>query len=150
LVQICSKWLDGWDYKDQKELCKAAVKNFGMNKLPFDNTRGEFESFMEAGELPSAMEPVVLTGKEEDKLASEFDKRVGKGRNPGGIEFLSDERQKRQVCSVDNDLKAPETEEGHGDAFWSIALAIKGAGSKIDLSKAGGVGVKRDTAKQEW
>ena len=35
---------------------------------------------------------------------------------------------------VDNNLQAPETVEGHGDSFWSIALACY----YIDQFKRGG------------
>jgi hypothetical protein len=40
---------------------------------------------------------------------------------------LRDERQKQQILSVNNDLKAPVTPMGHGDAFFSIGMALTAA-----------------------
>jgi hypothetical protein len=39
--------------------------------------------------------------------------------------LLKEERQKRQLLNVDNELRAVETAEGHGDCFFSNAMAIK-------------------------
>ena len=41
--------------------------------------------------------------------------------------MIKDERQKQQILSVSNDLKAPDTPMGHGDAFFSIAMALQAA-----------------------
>jgi hypothetical protein len=38
-----------------------------------------------------------------------------------------DHRQREQILSVSNELKAPQTPMGHGDAFFSIALALQAA-----------------------
>ena len=45
----------------------------------------------------------------------------------GNLRLLRDERQKQQILSVNNDLKAPSTPMGHGDAFFSIAMALNAA-----------------------
>ena len=45
----------------------------------------------------------------------------------GNLKLLKDERQKQQILSVNNELKAPETPMGHGDAFFSIAMALSAA-----------------------
>ena len=42
----------------------------------------------------------------------------------GQLGLLKDDRQKQQILSVNNELKAPETPQGHGDAFFSIAMAL--------------------------
>ena len=43
------------------------------------------------------------------------------------LKLLVDERQRQQIISVNNNLKAPETPLGHGDAFFSIAMALLAA-----------------------
>ena len=45
----------------------------------------------------------------------------------GKVKLQKDERQKQQILSVSNDLKAPDTPMGHGDAFFSIAMALQAA-----------------------
>jgi hypothetical protein len=45
--------------------------------------------------------------------------------NEGNMRLLADERQTSQILSVNNELKAPETPMGHGDAFFSIAMALQ-------------------------
>lgn len=122
-VQVASIWMDHTDYIRQLEICRSAIENFGIQRLFYDDTRAEFESFREEGTLPSEMKGVCFTQKEKFKMAAEFGKEV----EQENISFLSDDRQKRQMLNVDNDLKSMETSEGHGDSFWSNALAISAA-----------------------
>jgi len=56
-------------------------------------------------------------------MAQVFKKYV----HSGNLKLLVDSRQKGQILSVNNDLKAPETPLGHGDAFFSIAMALQAA-----------------------
>lgn len=121
LFQIHSKFLDGWDYIDQIDYIKNAIYAFKIDKMYYDNTRSEFESTDEAGNLPGEMEGVTFTVKEKNSMAAEMDIAFTQKI----VLLLNDDRQKRQILSVDCDLKAPETEEGHGDAFFSVAMAIK-------------------------
>ena len=53
-------------------------------------------------------------------MAQVFEEFIHSGR----LHLISDERQRQQILSVSNELKAPETPLGHGDAFFSIALAL--------------------------
>jgi hypothetical protein len=121
LVQVHSKWMDGWDYIDQLAHIKDAIDCFKIARLYYDNTRAEFESFHESGSLPAEMDGVVFTQKSKFSMASELDKLVTQGR----IWLLNEERQKKQLLCVDNDLQAVQTSEGHGDSFFSICLAVK-------------------------
>lgn len=121
LIQIHSKFMDGWDYVDQLEYLRQAVKNFKIAKMLYDDTRAEFESFMEAGTLPSEMEGLCFTAKNKFSMATEVDSMI----TSKSIRFLPDKRQRRQILSVDNDLKAVATEEGHGDCFFSLCLAVR-------------------------
>jgi hypothetical protein len=45
----------------------------------------------------------------------------------GNLFLIQDHRQRQQILSVNNELKAPETPMGHGDAFFSIAMALQAA-----------------------
>jgi hypothetical protein len=121
LIQVHSKFMDGWDYIDQIEYIKNSISAFKIDKMYYDNTRSEFESTDEAGNLPSEMEGVSFTVKEKFSMATEMDIAISQRT----ISLINDDRQKRQMLSVDCDLKAQETAEGHGDAFFSVALAIK-------------------------
>jgi len=121
LVQVHSQFMDGWDYIDQIEYLRKAIKNFKIAKMIYDDTRAEFESFNEAGTLPSEMEGLAFTAKNKYTMSTEVDSIITKG----DIRFLDDRRQRRQILSVDNDLKAVATEEGHGDCFFSLCLAVK-------------------------
>lgn len=121
LVQVHDKWFDGWDYKDQIEYCRRAIDIFGIELLLYDDTRAEFEGFKESGTLPDEMRGLPMTGKLLWEMASLLDSRVTGGK----IMLLNIPRSKGQLLNVDNDLKAPETDEGHADNFWSLMLAVK-------------------------
>lgn len=121
LIQVASIFLDGWSYVDQLEYLREAIKKFSISQLCFDATRGEFESFDESGILPGEMLGVNFSLKQKFSMAAELDKFLTEKK----IILLSEERLKRQLLSVDNNLQAPETGDGHGDCFWSICLAIE-------------------------
>ena len=121
--QVCSRWFDQVDYIRQLAWVKQAIESFGIIRLRYDNTRAEFESLDEMGEIPREMEPVVMTRAGNFQAAAALDRVVSSGT----ARFINDERQLRQLCIVDNDLKAPETVDGHADCFFSGALAIQAA-----------------------
>jgi hypothetical protein len=121
--QLISKWLDHANYTRQITYCRDLIDSLGIDRMLYDNTRAEFESFEENGELPAEMEGVVMTSKGQHKMATLLDKALGADE----IEFIHDERQARQILAVDNDLKAMSTSEGHGDSFWSNCLALAAA-----------------------
>lgn len=120
-IQILSFWMDEWDYNDQVDYLKQVIKNLRIEKLYYDNTRGEFESIKERGELPSEMKPVTFGSRSKNAFAMSFQKVVTQGI----IKLLHDPRQFRQILNCDNSLKSLETKEGHGDSFWSNALAME-------------------------
>jgi hypothetical protein len=121
IIQIHSKFMDGWNYTDQIDYLSRIVKEFGLDALYYDDTRAEFEASDEQGKIPSEMTGVVFSSKSKFTMATELDKVVTKKI----IEILPDDRQKRQILTVDCDLKAPETSDGHGDAFFSLCLAVQ-------------------------
>ena len=117
IEQIHQSWLDGWSYSDQIEYLNEVADNFKITKGYIDNTRGELE---DRG-LDRAWYPMHFTVKAKNTMAQIFEKYV----LSGNLSLLKDERQKQQILSVNNELKAPETPMGHGDAFFSIALALQ-------------------------
>lgn len=130
LIQIASIWLDGVDYTTQLEICKQLIDNYPIQRLYYDDTRAELEGFKERGELPPEMEGITFTHKGKFEMAAKFEKRV----KAGSLVLLKDERQRRQILNVDNDLKSMETDEGHGDSFWSNALAVDAAeGPQVNI-----------------
>jgi len=124
LIQLHSKWMDGWDYIDQLAYIKEIIKNFRIARLEYDDTRAEFEGFREKGELPGGMCGLAFTAKNKFTMATDLDRLITQDK----IVLLNDTRQRRQLLNVDNDLKAVETDEGHGDCFFSLCLAVKAAG----------------------
>jgi len=118
--QLVSKWLDNWDYLDQIEFLAEAIKMYKISILRYDNTRGEFEGFVEQRKVPPQMKPVSFTMKTKNAMAVNLDSITTSGR----VEFVNDKRQTDQILSVTSDLQAFETPEGHGDSFWSNCLAL--------------------------
>lgn len=119
-IQRLSQWLDGWDYSRQLSLIKSIVEDFSVDEGYFDATRGEFDTMTEQGEMPDALKPLIFKKKNKGAMASLFEKIV----NRKNIELIDDHRQTDQILSVNNDLDAIETNQGHGDSFWSIAMAL--------------------------
>ena len=107
--------MDGWDYTKQVDFINDTTERFGIDRGYFDNTRAELEDrFLHPNWVPQKL---TLTYKR--KLAQILEHFVKNNL----IELIADERQRALLVSVNNELKAPETALGHGDSFWSIALA---------------------------
>tara|TARA_R110002020_G_scaffold145988_3_gene320392 strand:- start:1520 stop:3193 length:1674 start_codon:yes stop_codon:yes gene_type:complete len=119
LKQVNQTWLDGWNYSDQIEFLNEVAQNFQLEKGYIDNTRGELE---DRG-LDQVWHPMSFTSKSKHTMAQILEQAV----HGGILKLLKDERQTQQIISVNNDLKAPVTPMGHGDAFFSIALAAQAA-----------------------
>lgn len=141
LRMIHHKFMDGWSYSNGKhffephptqlEYLKMVIENLQIKKLFYDNTRGEFIAFEEQGLLPVQMEPVTLTPKNRNSLSTTFDKLVEKRQ----LEIINDDRLIDQICTVNNNLQAISSIHGHGDAFWSVALATMGVEDQISRTE---------------
>jgi len=118
--QLLSKWLDGWDYKKQLEYLTHAIELYKIDVLRYDDTRGEFEGFKEQGLIPREMKPVHFSMKSKNAMAVSMQTAV----LSGNLELINDTRQTDQILAVTSDLQAFESVEGHGDSFWSNALAL--------------------------
>jgi phage FluMu gp28-like protein len=119
LIQTYTKFLDGVDYTEQVQLVKELWDRFGITRGRYDDTRGELEAFKEQYKLPHMLEGINFTQKTKYEMATSFARYIENEE----IELIPDRRQIEQIMLVDNDLKAIETPDGHGDSFWSIALA---------------------------
>ena len=122
LVMIHQKFLDGWDYTRQVDYLTAVVDYFNVQKLYYDNTRGELEERF----LPNQCVPIILSNRTGPKakgkmeLATNFAKLVEQKR----IELIDNDRFLSQILCVTGDLQAPNTPSGHGDSFISVMLAV--------------------------
>ena len=143
LEQVHQSWLDGWDYSAQIEYLNDISKNFKIKRGYIDNTRGELE---DRG-LNSAWFPMAFTSKSKHTMAHIFEQRV----HSGTLKLLVDERQKSQILSVNNELKAPETPMGHGDAFFSVAMALTAAdeASRYKIQDIGNLATAFDQEKED-
>lgn len=126
MKQLISKHFVKVNYTEQVEYIDDVIKKLGMEIVLYDNTRGELEGLDELGKIPPEMKPFIFSFKSKNAMATHFDVMVGKKR----IDFVNDDKQKNQILSVDNDLDAPSTAEGHGDAFWSNAMTCMVANKK--------------------
>jgi len=118
---IYQRFFDNWDYTQQVEFINELAERLMIDVIKFDNTRGELESFMERGICHRSLwRPVNFTAKEKFSMASNMERIVTQER----MVLLNDERMIKSILAVNNDLDALETDIGHGDAFWSIALAL--------------------------
>jgi len=115
--QIHSSFLDGWNYTDQIDYLNEVADNYKLESGYVDNTRGELE---DRG-LHRLWRSMSFTRKSKNTMAQIFEKYIVSGK----LKLIKDERQKQQIISVNNELKAPVTPMGHGDAFFSIALALQ-------------------------
>lgn len=120
-TQFFQVFMDGWDYTKQINYINELIDYYVIDLIRFDATRGEFDSFMEQGIISNRIwQPVIFGTKVKFQMAANFSKHV----NNQTVKLLNHQRMLDSVLSVNNDLQAPETEIGHGDAFWSIAMAL--------------------------
>ena len=116
MVQINSTFLDRWDYTSQVDFVNEITENFGLDRAYFDNTRAELEDRF----LDWRWMPIHFTNRMRKQYAQIMEWFIKTGR----LDLIQDKRQLSLITSVDNNLNAPETPLGHGDSFWSVALAI--------------------------
>lgn len=123
VYQLASVWFDNEPYTKQIEMLRSLFERFQVSLCLWDATRGELEALRERSALPDAMMygGVVFTREVKAKLAANLNFAI----EGGDLFLLNDERQKRSILSVNNALQSDESEVGHGDAFWSLALALE-------------------------
>jgi hypothetical protein len=117
IYQIHSSYLNGWNYTDQVEYLNEVADNFNLTRGYVDNTRGELE---DRG-LTNTWVPTSFTQKMKANMAGIMEELILGGRTS----LLDDPQQNVQLMQVNNDLKATTTVAGHGDAFFSIGMALQ-------------------------
>jgi hypothetical protein len=123
-TMLYEKFMDNWDYSKQVRLINELIDFYLIDVIHYDDTRGELESFREQGVISKVIwKPVVFKVKTKFDMASNFD-RLLNNKEGTKITLLNRQRMIDSILSVNNDLEAPESEIGHGDAFWSIGLAL--------------------------
>lgn len=124
IYQISSVWFDSEPYTKQISEIKQIFKKFNVQLCYYDNTRHELDVLSERGELPDPLVGLVFDTGLKDRLATRLELALERGE----LILLDDPRQKKSILQVTNALEADESDEiGHGDAFWSIALALDAA-----------------------
>ena len=119
-IQRYQVFWDGVDYSIQLGRVKRLKERLMIDIVGYDNTRGEFEVDSERGDLPYWMEPIHFSRKMNQAMAKCLEEKVGHNE----ISLINDQRQIDVMLQVDNDLHAVETDQGHGDSFWSNAIAM--------------------------
>jgi len=119
IEQIHSSYLEGWNYIDQVEYLNEVAENFNMTRGYIDNTRAELE---DRG-LANVWVPLSFTPKSKATMAGIMEELILGGRTS----LLDDPKQNTQMMQVNNDLKATTTVAGHGDAFFSVGMALQAA-----------------------
>jgi hypothetical protein len=124
IYQVSSVWFDGEPYTKQITEIKQIFKKFNVQLCYFDNTRHELDVLAERGELPDQMVGLAFDSGLKDRLATRLELALERGE----LVLLDDPRQRKSILQVTNSLDADESDEvGHGDAFWSLALALDAA-----------------------
>jgi hypothetical protein len=123
VVQIYQEFLDGMDYRQQAHHVRRLIEHFNVRRFYYDATRAELSD----RDLTRRAIGLHFSSRTKAQLALSAEARFFAGEDDPGIILLDDDRQVRQISAVTKDLRALETSDGHGDAFWSIALMIRAA-----------------------
>ena len=127
-TQLYELFMDGWDYSKQVDFINGLINFFGIDRLNYDDTRSELESFREKRLIDSSIwKPIVFKVKTKFDMASNFSRLVNykeEGEHKPRVHLLNRQRMIDSILSVSNDLQAVESNIGHGDAFWGISLAL--------------------------
>lgn len=120
-TQLYEEFMYSWDYTKQVAHINGLIEFYRIDELRYDATRGELESFAEQNLIDNHIWiPIIFGSKNKFDMAGNFSKNV----NNQTMKLLNAQKMLDSILSVNNKLQAPETDAGHGDAFWSVALAL--------------------------
>ena len=136
LVMVHQAFLEHLDYRAQAAYINRVIEHFNVTKCYYDSTRAELD---DRG-LSKRARGVHFTTSKKSNIALLLERRVYAALEEPGIILCNDGRMLRQISAVKKDLQSVETSEGHGDAFWSIALAVKAAEDGPGMADLGDVG----------
>ncbi len=123
LVMVHQAFLDHWDYRLQTSYINRVIKHFNITKTYYDSSRNELD---DRGLSKRAI-GMRFTASKKSNMAVLLERRILATADEPGIILYNDGRMLRQISAVKKDMQSVETSEGHGDAFWSIALAVQAA-----------------------
>jgi hypothetical protein len=138
LIQIYETWLDHLPYNQQAVIVNKIIERFGVWKFYYDSTRAELDDrYLSKRAIGKKFKKNI-----KGHMALLLEKRLTAEPGEPGIVLLGpeDSRQVRQLSAVKRDLSAYESQDGHGDSFWSNALAVWAAEQGptfVDLGDAG-------------
>ena len=138
VTQLYSRFLQEVPFPDQVRLLNKLAEVFQVDRAAVDNTNNSLTD----RNLDPVYDLVNFTTALKKSLLSAFLFYV---RNALGylnktaedsldgilgsedyiLEFLDDELQLSHITSVDKQLRSPRNKEGHGDAFFSVSLALR-------------------------
>lgn len=136
LVQVYQKFLDKMPYNVQAKIVNHLIEHFNISRFYYDSTRAELDD----RRLSRRAQGRKFTRQLKANIALLFERRVYAEQDEPTIILIPDDRQVNQIVAVTMDLKSVETDEGHGDSFWSIALAVKAAEDGAGMVVLGDVG----------
>lgn len=138
LIQIFEMWLDHIPYNQQAKLVNRIIAHFNVNKFLYDSTRAELDD----RRLTKRAHGVKFKKNVKTHMMNLFEARLAPQPDEPGIILLGpkESRQIRQISAIKKDLSAYETEEGHADSAWSIALAIYAAETGPTFTDLGDIG----------
>lgn len=130
--QVASIWFDDVPYLKQIETITKTISRIPHNGevVLYDDTRGEYGVLAESGQIPRSWNGITFTLQNKRVMASRLLVTLDEGR----LILLPDKRQKESLLSVNNLLRASETEVGHGESFSSLMLAVEAAEGGWGLS----------------
>ncbi len=123
LIMVHQEFLDHLDYRAQASYINRVIHHFNVTKCYYDSTRAELD---DRG-LSKRAHGQRFTANLKANMALLLERRVYAALEEPGIILCNDGRMLRQISAVKKDLQSVETSEGHGDSFWSVALAVKAA-----------------------
>jgi len=130
-IQRLVKWFDNVDYIQQVPVIQYFNNLLGVDRVYFDNTRGEMTTYIENGTLGGKFRPV-------NSAMAKFSRPTCLKQivNTNNIELINDERQIMVMLAVDRDLNIQETrfdgKLNHGDSFVGCMLAVSGGEEEKD------------------
>lgn len=120
--QIFQQFYYETPYDEQVSIMNKIAENFQLDYAKWDNTRTELH---DRG-IVSPWTPVQFTKRNKEAMATAFDFYVNSKHRDGqfSIRLIRNSDQHSQIISVTTELDSMSDNKGHGDAFFSSAMAL--------------------------
>ena len=127
LIQLYHTFMDGEKYPDQVKQLNKIGETFKITRGYYDAT---FNALEDRG-LSRRWTGRIFTRKLKGNMATLFEKRIFAQSDEAGIVLYNDNRMLKQIATVDKDLKAVSTVEGHGDCVLPDTEVLTKGGWKF-------------------